>query len=292
MLRPEPPPLVTGEAARLAWIGGGAYPAFDARVAGQGVLLIADTGANQHALERGASFWLGLPVRGAAGVTDAVGIGVRVLDHGPVAVGLGMRGAPDRLRLLGFADEALLATGAAGLISPQRLAPDGGHVELDLPAGRARLRAGPPDGGAALQPTCAAEDGVPLFVADATVDGVPGFFVIDTGSDRSGVLLEGRFADRFRDRRRPGRRVATLGAEGRVDEAPDVEVEVAGWGGRVTLDLLTAAPGRCPSDGTLASDVLRHCVLRVSRSGGALDCRTNATSSPARSARSRAAIGS
>lgn len=273
-LRADAPPLPTQSAAHVRWVPerAPAYPALDARLAGHGAWLILDTGANQHALEHGAGFWLGLPTRGRVRATDAVGVDVRLADYGEVRVALGMRGAPEALPLLGFDEQALLGSGAAGLVSPQRLAPAGGHMELDLREGRVRLVDGAPSRGLTLQPACASPDGVPLYLIDATIDGVEGFFVVDTGSDRTSVLLEGRFADRFDGRRRSGRTVATLGRLGRSDEVPDVEVRVGDHSSRVTIDLVEPAPGRCPSEGTLGSDVLRGCVIRVARDAGRLEC--------------------
>lgn len=297
VLRERPAPIVARERAAVRWVptrAAPSYPVLDARIAGHGAWMVLDTGANQHALERGAGFWLGLSApRGTVGATDAVGLAVRLVSYGEVPVALGLRGVPPRLPLYGFLEGSILDSGAAGLLSPQRLAPEGGHLEMDLRAGFARVvPEGEPSGPLALQPTCRSDDGVPLFVVDATIDGLEGFFVVDTGSDRTSVLLEGRFVDRFDERRRPGRLVATLGALERVDEVPGVTVELDGWRGEVVVDAVGPAPGRCPSDGTLGSDVLRHCALRISRRGGAIDCRPSVTASTPRSATSSSATGS
>lgn len=275
MLVEGAPPIIAADVASIVWRPSARdpqYPTLASRIGSTGAYLILDTGANRHAIERGAAFWMRLEGSAGVGVADALGLPVRITPLGDLPIELGLRAVPDALDVYAFEEPAFLDAGIAGLISPQRLVDAAHHAELDLVRGTVSVAEGPPRGGETLQPACTAPDGVALFLTTATIDGEQGFFLVDTGSDRTSVLLEGRFADRFDDRRRPGRHVATLGGIAAVDEVADVAVEVAGWRGAIDVDLATPAPGRCASDGTLGSDVLRHCAIRLSTASGTLDC--------------------
>jgi len=282
---PSSPPAA-GQGVPIGWLPtrhGTSLPVVTAVIGDQAVRLALDTGANLHMIEAGVAWWLRLPgedAESATGILDAAGRIAVVERRGLVPLRLGDPALDRAEPLTSVAAPFLLEAGIAGVLSPQRLAPEGRAVEVDLRAGSMRVltpaeteaSAGP--GWVALEPGCASDDGVPIFLVDVRIEGHLTRMIVDTGSDTT--CLDARPERGWTLPQRPRRAAQrqTLGDSRPVSVLDGTEVSISGLTRRVAVDMedIPAEDPTCPNDGRLGSDVLRSCRLVLDRDHGALLC--------------------
>ncbi len=266
-----------------------ASPIVEGTLAGVPALFVLDTGAGTHTL----ASWLARKARLTTRPTelkarDAAG---RSLDlsmvHGvKVSIsGLGAFTLEDAIVAefpAFFEDE-----GIGGALSPQLLAPVGKAILLDMPASRARLEdAAVAERVARALPRSLAERGVQgcsdlaaplanfLFQVPTLVDGADLLLTIDTGAGRTGVHAASAAGAKLEPRAVPRQGAAALGGPHEASSVPGVIVKSGAAEATLDVDLVPAKGGgsTCRADGHLGMDLLKRCVLAVSRSGFAGGC--------------------
>lgn len=278
---PAPPPSERTDVP-LEWMQGTVHlPVVATVVDGQAVRMAVDSGANVHFLHEDVAWWLRLPLADdrIAWSGDAAGETLAMRLRGPVVLALGVA-ALDRPFVLATRDvPTLLDAGLAGVLSPQRLAPEGGAIEVDLRARRLRALApaeaaailAPAPGWTALTPTCETNDGVALFLVDATIDGIASRLVVDSGSTDSFVRETSVVGRALAGRPTRAEARWVLGGEIPVDRA-DATVSLAGIARAASVAIQAAGPDECLGDGSLGIDVLDRCRLVLAARRAAIAC--------------------
>jgi predicted aspartyl protease len=261
----------------------------EGRLAGVPTLFVLDTGAGTHTL----AFWLAkkaglnrrqteLKARDGAGRT----LDVNLVHRVQVAIpGLGAFTLEDAIvaEFPPFFEEE----GIGGALSPQLLAPRGRAVVLDMPASRARLEdaAGAKRAARSL-PQSLAANGIAgcadlaaplanfLFQVPVVVEGEDLLLTLDTGAGRTGIHEASAAGPKLKPRAVPRKGAASLGGVHEASSVQGVLVKAGTAEAMVEVDLVPAGRSRtCRADGLLGMDVLKQCVLVVSRSDFAGGCR-------------------
>jgi len=280
----------------VATEGGGRLPVANVWIGRDRAPLVIDTGANGHVLTEGLRWYLGLPSiddpnRGRVTiVTDdgEYGVGTDVHDAAgrpawtqrirSVGLDLGLERMQTETPLMSANLEPLDAVGAFGFFSPQAIAEDDRPLVIDLAHHELRL-AGARDGarpferGTRLTPACKSPTGVPLFVADVLVDGLPARLIVDTGADRTELSAGGAIGAHFATRPHRAAMRARLGGTGQAVRIDGVEVTVGSH--RARTSVMVAAYDHvspCETVGALGNDVLSPCAIVVGRTRASLVC--------------------
>lgn len=260
-------------------------PRTEVMLNGHAVDVMLDTGASQHFVLDAAAWAYDVPSTPFGSMaTDAHGAEFMVRLAAPGALEIA---GIEPAHLFVFESPALYRTGVLGGVAPQLLAPAGHAAVLDLRGGRltvVRPEHAPDVDRSHLAHACLAggdmRDGwryvLPVRVADQTLS-----LLIDTGARATTIYST---SPRVR---------AVLGAmQGRPPRIPDHlgPVRVAGaasttnlvffagvpfdlGGARIENDL-GVGPGetQCGEDGLLGFDLLRRCVIVMTRTDAALRC--------------------
>lgn len=266
-----------------------ASPIVEGRLSGIPTLFVLDTGAGTHTLTSWLAKKAGLKMqRTELKVRDAAG---RSLDlnmvHGvKVAIsGLGaftLQGAIVAEFPPFFEEE-----GIGGALSPQLLAPAGQAVVLDMLASRARLEdTAVAKRAARALPQSLAERGIQgcadlaaplanfLFQVPTVIDGDDLLLTLDTGAGRTGIHEASAAGPKLKPRAVPRQGAAAVGGAHEASSVQGVVVKAGMAEATLEVDLVPATSGRtCRADGRLGMDVLKRCVLVVSRSDFAGGCR-------------------
>jgi len=271
------------DAVPIHWLAlgeGVEVPVINGWIAGKGVRLLLDTGANMSAIERGAAWWSGLSVPPAADRVsggDALGGGFDALITAyELRVGLHR---PFTTPFAVIEWESLLSIGLGGVLSPQLASPAGAAIELDfrtsvvraLDSTQAARVFGPPPGWQTLHPLCAVEGGGTLFSIRVEVQGTSVEMILDSGSTHTSVPLNSPLGASLAARSTG--RAETSSITGRVQERVVDGVSIALAGHHQLLDLRVVEPRpNCLEGAVLGLDVLRNCRVVVTRDRGAIRC--------------------
>ena len=252
-------------------------PRVEVALRGQSARVMLDTGASQHFLVAAAAFAYEIPSRPfSALATDAHGVRfeVSLAEPGSLLVPGRPPFAPPFLFLL--ENEALLASGVVGGLSPQLLAPPDHVSVLDLVRGElavhARSSLSPsPSRGRVCSAGADPRDGwryvVPVRLAGRTAS-----LLVDTGAENTTLYERSPLASWLLDGRRTERvRVAGAASVVEMRLVEDVPVELGGASGDTGV---TVGPGhgQCGEDGLLGFDILRRCRLAMDDEGIGVAC--------------------
>lgn len=275
-------------------------------VRGIATWVLVDTGASSHVVAAWLARRAELATR-AAGPDGADHAGRPVATRIALSPQLALEGigtVEDGAVLIAEVPELLERLAIGAVVSPQLLAREGEHVELDLDGGALRVRFGPAEteprpgfrslaSAIARGHTCTARGTTPeglAFVLDASIEGHRAALLLDTGSARTDLLSRSRAARALSSRTRPSSG-ARYAASGRVDSksVPRAAIVVAGARRVVEIDVVDGEGDRsCPRDGALGMDVLAPCVLRFRGDEASAMCRDDAerdrTVTPSRAA--------
>lgn len=265
-----------------------ASPVVEGTLAGVPALFVLDTGAGTHTL----ASWLAKKARLRTRETD---LKSRHSAGRPLDVGM-VHGVKVAVGGLGAStlEDAIVAEfppffeeeGIGGALSPQLLPPRGQVLVLDMPAGRARLH----DVASAKRavqalPHSLAEHGIegctelaaPLanfvFRVPTLVDGEESLLTLDTGAGRTKIHEASAAGPKLKPRAVPRKGAAGLAGGHEVWTTSGVVVKAGAAEATLEVDLVPAKSGRtCRTDGVLGMDVLRRCVLAVSRTDFGARC--------------------
>ena len=252
-------------------------------VAGTPTWMLVDTGANSHVVAGWLARQVGLPLRKLGDLgSDHAGrtIATFRVDH-PQMVIEEWGALEDGPMLATEVPPLIEQLGIGAFISPQRLvAAEGEGVVLDFPA--SELRAVRYDdavkklgrGGSALAPNggrVCEDDASPIkglaFVLPATVDGHAVDLLLDTGAQRSDLLLSSA-SGRALTPKSAANKEQLYAASGKMTSrtVKAANVTVGEWSMSTDVDLIPgAADPFCPRDGVVSMDVLRACVVVLGR---------------------------
>jgi predicted aspartyl protease len=250
----------------------GGYRAFiRAKVAGESILLLIDTGAMENLLPESFVRARGMSIRSptfADGYRDATG---RVAYMGRVnGVPVQFEGETEtgRLDFVVNPDDM----GGVGILAPQHLVRSGYALVIDL--GHAELRSEPEE--AALK-RVAAESAAPLRrleyhkcrsedlfreyhrVVSISINGVAAEMLVDTGASRTVLARNNPAIPSIIDWKGKRGTTAAMTSIGSNLLVPDVPVEVAGTS--FVLPVLVHPNAEECDKGALGADVLRHCTV-------------------------------
>lgn len=273
-------------------------PVVRGSVGGVPTLFLVDSGANTHAITRWLAKKAKLPLenRGDSS-TDHAGKPVTSMRTSRPALRIdGWGPLPDQETLVIDVPEALEKLGIGGFVSPQRL--DSETVVLDLLRGEIResesldhekgvlaewASFSRPEPRSLPEPIACKDDSTPIgalsFVVPATVDDQKVMLLVDTGAQRTDIFGTSTAGKSLLPRAEPGE--ALLLASGKIETKllRNTELSVGDVHLRLDMGLLPGtADTVCPRDGVLAMDVLRRCVLVLSK--GTLHGRCISASQP------------
>jgi predicted aspartyl protease len=247
-------------------------PVVRTTVAGRPTMFLVDTGAYDHLLEG----WFTQQLQDA----EPTGKSAAVIDHA------NRRVAMDRWGAMSFAIDGWgplasikpLATsqddpgrrmfGIGGILSPQKLAVDGGMVVIDFPAremvaadeagatGRLASR------GSSLGTARRCGSG---YMMAAKVEGKDATFLVDTGSFTTDLKASSALGHALSGRTSVSHDMQAIGGAVPARMLGDARVSIGSLSTRLDLPLVQdrARATRCPSDGVLGMDVLATCVLAI-----------------------------
>jgi predicted aspartyl protease len=254
-------------------------PLVHGTVGGQATWMLVDTGANSHVIAGWLARKVGLQMKRLGDVgTDHVGRLIptyRVEHPGVIIDGWGPVG--EGPMLVTDVPEAIARLGIGAFISPQSLG-EGSAVVLDFPAHEMRLaayaeadialagdgrgRALSPSGGVACVDSESPIQGL-AYVIPATIEGQNVTLLIDSGAQRTDLLVGSRAGRSLYPRSEPSRD-QMFAASGRIRTRTlkGAHVSVGDWALRADVDLMPgSADPFCPRDGVVSMDVLASCVL-------------------------------
>jgi predicted aspartyl protease len=258
-------------------------PLVHGTVAGTPTWMLVDTGANSHVVAGWLARQVGLPLKKLGDLgSDHAGrtIATFRVDHprmtidewGPV---------PDGPMLATEVPALIEELGIGAFVSPQRLVEgDGGGVVLDFVAGEMRAdhyeaalrklgRHGSsiaPNGGRVCEDDASPIQGL-AFVIPASVEGRTVDLLVDTGAERSDLLVSSGAA-RALTPRSTRNKEQLYAASGRMTSRTvhGATVSVGDFAVKTDLDLIPgAADPYCPRDGVVSMDVLHACILVLGR---------------------------
>lgn len=259
-------------------------PLVGARVNGQPVLMLVDTGANSHVIAGWFARKLGLPLRKLGDVgTDHVGKPIATYRIDKAEIVLDEWGPLGATTVLATeVPEVIERLGIGGFVSPQRLDEDGDAVMLDLAHGELRAAVWETakdelgEAGMALVATpeghtCEENDG-PVkglaYVLPSTVDGHEVRLLVDTGAQHTDVLLASAAGTKLVGRSSSFKEpVYTASGKVTARKLRDAKITTGAYKVVADIDLLAgSSDDACPRDGVLAMDALRTCRLLLGRS--------------------------
>jgi predicted aspartyl protease len=252
-------------------------PLVHGTVAGHPTWMLVDTGANSHVIAGWLARQVGLPIEKLGDVgTDHAGRSIPTfrVEH-PAAVIDDWGPIEDRPMLITDVPDPIERLGIGAFISPQGLG-QGSAVVLDFPAGEMRLssyddaqrdlgrrgRALSPQGGVACVDTESPIKGL-AYVIPGTVEGERVTLLIDSGAQRTDLLLGSRAGHALFPRSQPNKE-QMFAASGRIKTRTlkGARLTVGEWTARADVDLIPgSADPYCPRDGVVSMDVLSSCVL-------------------------------
>lgn len=248
------------------------FPFVDGKIGGRPTRLLIDTGALVHTIDSALAT--------AAGITGTPKGSVISID--------GWGKLPDRAVAVRELTPTLRAHGIGGIISPQLLIVGGQAVVVDLVNHELRMRVraaawselgsiGPVLTAPGTMPCAADEGGLHgvALVADAMIEGEPVQLAFDTGSSRT-ILAQGSKAGaKVEAHPVVGRSVATV-ARGDIPTSLYGGVPVT-IGGLSTTGEVGLAPqaghAPCGHEGRVGVDVLKQCVLAMTKDQLHVACR-------------------
>ncbi len=241
--------------------------------------MLVDTGANSHVIAGWLARKVGLALERLGDVgTDHVGHSIPTYRVEQPAVAIeGWGPLPEGPMLVTDVPDAIARLGIGAFISPQGLG-EGAAVVLDFPGREMRLAsyaetegsltadgqgaALSPNGGVACVDTESPIQGM-AYVIPATVEGQAATLLVDTGAQRTDLLVSSQ-AGRSLFPRSVANREQMFAASGRVRTRTlkGAHVTVGAWAVRADVDLMPGASDPfCPRDGVVSMDVLSSCVL-------------------------------
>jgi predicted aspartyl protease len=251
-------------------------------VGGQPAQLIVDTGATDHVIAGWVAREIGAQAPRPAGSATAhggetVALG-RIDGVGITLAGFGRVNAPSLLVTEVPAD--VRRRGVGGVISPQALVAEGRGVIIDLVHGELVEGEAPVvrDALEALgtRPVavqrCAAP-GAGVLVVEATVEGEQVGLQLDTGSTTSSVGRSTPLGQRLGRLKTGQSTQITASGIHTVATVPSARVELGPHASELSLDLTARAPAGGCGQGYAGMDVLRSCVLLITRDDTRLSCR-------------------
>lgn len=263
-------------------LGGRAFPlpVVHGTVAGQSTWMLVDTGANSHVIAGWLARKVGFALERLGDVgTDHVGriIPTYRVEHPRVV--LDQWGAlADGPMLVTDVPLAIERLGIGAFISPQSLA-EGGAVVVDFPARQMHQAAYEdarrsletrgasghllsPDGGVACEDTESPIRGL-AYVIPATIDGKSVTLLLDSGAQRTDLLMSSAAGQALAPRSLPNKeQMFAASGQIRARTLKAAKVTVGDWSLRTDIDLMPgAADPACPRDGVISMDVLASCVI-------------------------------
>jgi predicted aspartyl protease len=251
-------------------------------VAGQPTAMLVDTGANSHVIAGWFARKAGLTLARLGDIgTDHAGrtIATARVEHPKVAID-GWGALADGPMLVTDVPPIIEKLGIGAFISPQRLTEDGDAVILDLAGGEVRaaifedaLRAEGfagatlvGEGARACEDTESVIKGL-AFVVPTVIDGQRAELLVDTGAQRSDLLLASAAGQALAGRSIPNKE-QMYGASGRLSSrtVKGARLHAGDLAYALDVDLIGGeSDPYCPRDGVLSMDVLRSCVLVLGR---------------------------
>jgi predicted aspartyl protease len=252
-------------------------PLVHGTVSGHPTWMLVDTGANSHVIAGWLARKVGLHVEKLGDVgTDHAGRAIPTfrVEHPEMAIDEWGKLA-DRPMLVTDVPEPIERLGIGAFVSPQGLG-EGAAVVVDFPAGEMHLasyddaqrdlgrrgRALSPQGGVACEDTESPIRGL-AYVIPATIEGQRVTLLIDTGAQRTDLLLDSRAGRALLSRSVPNKE-QMFAASGRIKTRTlkVAHVAVGEWTARADVDLIpgTSDPF-CPRDGVVSMDLLGSCVI-------------------------------
>jgi hypothetical protein len=257
-----------------------------AKVGGVSTLAMIDSGAGRHVMSSTLAKRLGLPIVDSEDTThDAAG---RVLTFGVVPDasieidGLGV--LPEQPPVVLDLPVQFDEMGVGLILSPQRAVDDGRALSIDYRSGELMVVAdeAPQQEGLAArdrwpEPSRCAGSGErsgPLYSVEATIDGERVPLTLDTGADATCVFGGAPIARVLRSRYKTTAESALVaGGPIVTHRTPAIRVHVGRVTALQTLPILPRdASGTCGQQGNLGLDVLRKCVVVISREHADVRC--------------------
>jgi predicted aspartyl protease len=267
-------------------------PLVHGTVAGKPTWMLVDTGANSHVVAGWLARQVGLPLKKLGDLgSDHAGrtIATFRVDHPQVTIDE-WGSVPDGPMLATEVPPLIEELGIGGFISPQRLVEgDGGAVVLDFVGGEMRAsrydeaihKLGhhgssiAPNGGRVCEDDASPIQGL-AFVIPASVEGRPVDLLVDTGAQRSDLLVSSSTGKALSPRS-VANKEQLYAASGRMTSrtVKGATVSVGDFAVRTDLDLIPgSADPYCPRDGVVSMDVLRACVLVLGKTSMSGRCGT------------------
>jgi predicted aspartyl protease len=258
-------------------------PLVHGTVAGTPTWMLVDTGANSHVVAGWLARQIGLPLKRLGDLgSDHAGRTITTfrVDHPRMAIDE-WGAVPDGPMLATEVPPLIEELGIGAFVSPQRLVEgDGGAVVLDFVGGE--MRAGHYDSalhklghhGSSIAPNggrVCEDDASPIqglaFVIPATIEGRTVDLLVDTGAQRSDLLVSSGVGKALTARSVPNKE-QLYAASGRMTSRTlrGATISVGDFAVKTDVDLIPgAADPYCPRDGVVSMDVLRACVLVLGR---------------------------
>jgi hypothetical protein len=241
--------------------------------------MVLDTGAQEHMLTSGVTWYLGLPLSSSQmKIWDANGDTVRLatVENLPFHVHHWRDTPPATFAVW----DLTVASRLFGVVSPQALVGEGGVV-LDFPADEMRavskdeLPALLRRGNAQQARVDCEGDPVPAFTVDVDIEGMKLPMRVDTGAGHSTLYDHTAVAEALASRAVPTKAGWGLGGPAETRVVPSTSLVVAGRTFRTSLEIVAHGPPSqtCqPVGGLLGIDVLRVCTIVVAASGASVRC--------------------
>jgi hypothetical protein len=239
--------------------------------------MLVDTGANSHVIAGWLARKVGLKVESHGDLgTDHAGREIQTLRAEHPAVAIDDWGPlVDAPVLVTEIPGAIEKLGIGAFISPQSLR-EGAAIVLDLRHGELHSaaysdaerdlgkegRALSPAGGIACEDTESPIKGL-AYVIPGTVDDQPTMLLVDSGAERTDLLVGSRAA-RALASRSVANKEQLFGASGRIPTRTlrGATLTIGEWSAAKDVDLIPGVVDEtCPRDGVVAMDVLGSCVL-------------------------------
>jgi aspartyl protease len=252
-------------------------PLLHGSVGGVPTWMVVDTGASSHVIAGWLARKLGSSIAPAGNLaTDHAGReiptsfiehpAISIDDWGPIA---------DRPTPVAETPAPIEKLGIGAFISPQSLG-EGSAVVLDLrhremyPSGYADAERALGSEGRRISPVgsvvCEETDGWSrgvAYVVPATIEDQRAMLLVDTGSDRTDLLVGSRAANALASRS-VANNERRFAASGRIETRTlkGTLLTVGEWSGRKDIDLIPGvSDDSCPRDGVVSMDVLATCIL-------------------------------
>jgi hypothetical protein len=275
----EAKPSTTRHATLLFELGGRPFPLplLHGSVLGEPTWMLVDTGANSHVIAGWLARKVGLQVESHGDIgTDHAGREIQTSRVAHPAVAIDDWGPlVDAPMLVTEIPAAIEKLGIGAFISPQSLG-EGAAIVLDLrrremhsagysDAERELGQTGhslSPAGGIACEDTESPIKGL-AYVIPATIDHQPTMLLIDSGAERTDLLIGSHAAHKLAPRSVSNKQ-QLFAASGRIDTRTlrAASLTIGEWAAAKDVDLIPGTVDTtCPRDGVVAMDVLKYCVL-------------------------------